>query len=77
MSVTFHHCAKIPKINLKEEIFILVIKTWWCVPLILALERKRQRQADLCEFGASLVCMVNSRTASPMQKETLLQNKQK
>ena len=26
---------------------------WWCTPLILAL--KKHRQADLCEFEASLV----------------------
>ena len=31
------------------------------MPLILAL--KRQRQVDLCEFEASLVCIVSSRTA--------------
>ena len=32
------------------------------MPLIPAL--RRQRQADLCEFEASLVCRVNSRTAN-------------
>jgi hypothetical protein len=29
---------------------------WWCKPLIPAL--RRQRQADLCEFKASIVCRV-------------------
>jgi hypothetical protein len=32
----------------------------WSIPLLPALER--QRQADLCEFEASLVCIVCSRT---------------
>lgn len=33
-------------------------QVWWQMPLLPALER--QRQADLCEFGASLVYVVNS-----------------
>ena len=42
----------------------LTVKTncgvWWCTPLTPAL--RRQRQADLYEFEASLVYIVSSRT---------------
>ena len=34
------------------------------MPLIPALRRQRQRQVDLCEFEASLVYRVSSRTGS-------------
>ena len=52
---------------------------WWLLPVILALER--QRQADFCEFKASLVYRVSSRIAKA-HRETLSQknrdkNKQK
>jgi hypothetical protein len=30
-------------------------RQWWCMPLIPALRRQRQRQADLWEFEVSLV----------------------
>jgi hypothetical protein len=43
----------------------------WCVPLIPALGR--QRRVDLCEFEASLVFIVSSRTAKAIQRETLSQ----
>ena len=36
-------------------------RQWWHIPLIPALGRKRQ--VDLCEFAASLVYKMNSRTA--------------
>jgi hypothetical protein len=31
-----------------------IARLWWCTPLIPALWRQRQRQADLCEFLDSL-----------------------
>jgi hypothetical protein len=44
-------------------------KGWWRTPLIPALWK--QRQADLCEFEASLIYRVSSRTArrNPVQKK--------
>ena len=39
---------------------------WWCIPLIPAL--KRLRQADLCEFEASLVYRMSSRIARATQR---------
>ena len=39
----------------------VITRRWWCMPLIPAL--RRQRQVGLCEFGASLVYRVSSRTA--------------
>jgi hypothetical protein len=41
-------------------------------PLIPALER--QRQADLCEFEASLVYRANSRTVRVTQRNPILKN---
>jgi hypothetical protein len=39
---------------------------------------KRQRQADLCEFEASLVCKGSSKKARPVtQKNPVLENKTK
>jgi len=40
-----------------------------CVPLILVL--RSWRQADLCEFEASLVYRVSSRTAKATEKPCL------
>jgi hypothetical protein len=42
--------------------------TWWHTPLILALWRQRQRQADLYDFKASLVYKESSRTARATQR---------
>jgi hypothetical protein len=39
-------------------------ETWWYMTLILALGK--QRQVGLCEFKASLVYIVNFRTARDM-----------
>ena len=41
---------------------------WWCMPLIPALRRQKQRQMDLCEFEASLVYRVSSRKARATQR---------
>jgi hypothetical protein len=49
---------------------------WQYIPLTTALRRQRQR--DLCEFEASLVYRVSSRTAMPTQRNCLKkQNKTK
>jgi hypothetical protein len=42
------------------------------MPLIQAL--RRQRQADLCEFKASLVYKVSSRTARVTQRKPVSKN---
>ena len=39
------------------------------MPLILAL--KRQRQVDLCEFEASLICKLSSTTDVATQRNTV------
>ena len=49
---------------------------WRCTPLIPAL--RRQRQEDLCEFKASLVYMVSSRTARELcNREILFQKSER
>ena len=40
------------------KVFCASVKWWWHTPLIPALGR--QRQVDLCEFGASLVYRASS-----------------
>ena len=42
------------------------------MPLILAL--KRQRQVDLCEFEASLICKLSSTTDVATQRNTVSNN---
>ena len=46
---------------------------WWYTPLIPAL--RRWRQADLCEFEASLVYRVRSRTARATEKNQFQKKK--
>ena len=57
--------------------FLILIINWprWHIPLVLAL--RRQRQADLCEFKASLVYRESSRTARATQRNPVSQNKTK
>jgi len=45
------------------------------MPLIPAL--RRQRQADLCKFKASLVCRVSFRSARATQRNHISKNKNK
>jgi hypothetical protein len=42
------------------------------MPLIPAL--RRQREMELCEFHANLVCRVSSRTARAIQRNLVLKN---
>ena len=44
-----------------------------CMPLIPAL--RRQRQMDLCQFKASLIYRVSSRTARAIQRSPVLKKK--
>ena len=44
-------------------------------PCTLTTVLWRQRQADLCEFHAGLIYIVNSRTTNQAYRETLSQNK--
>ena len=46
------------------------------MPSILALRRQRQRQEDLCEFQASLVYRVSTRTPRATEKKQNMQRKQ-
>jgi hypothetical protein len=48
---------------------------WWCTPLIPAL--RRQKQADLCEFKASMVYRVSSWTDRATQRNPVSKNKNK
>ena len=54
---------------------VLVVVQWWHTPLIPALGRPRQ--ADLCEFEASLVYRVSSRTARDTQRNPVSKNQNK
>ena len=49
-------------------------RAWWCMPLIPALGRQRQR---ISEFKASLVYKVSSRTARATQKNPVSKKNQK
>jgi hypothetical protein len=59
----------------KSELRFMFIfsQAQWCTPLVPAL--RRQRQMDLCEFKASLVYIVSSRTAWTTQWEPVSKNK--
>jgi hypothetical protein len=46
-------------------------QVWWCTPLNPAL--RRQRQADLCEFEASLVYKSSSGQSELLHRKTLSQ----
>jgi hypothetical protein len=50
-----------------------VVGQWWCMPLIPA--HGRQRQANLCEFQASLVCRARSSTASVTHRNSASKKK--
>ena len=52
---------------------IRVSWAWWCMPLILALER--QRQVDLSEFKASLVYIMSFRKLRAIQRDPVSKNK--
>ena len=54
--------------TVKEQI----LARWWCTLLISALWR--QRQVNRCEFKASLVYRVSSRTAGATQKDPVLKH---
>ena len=50
-------------------------RRWWRAPLMPTL--RGQRQADLCEFEASLVYRVSSRTARAVTQRNLVLKKKK
>ena len=52
----------------------IVGRQWWCTPLIPALGR--QRKEDLCEFEASLVYRLSSKTARTVKKRNPVSIKQ-
>ena len=53
---------------------VLFAGLWWCMSLIPVL--RRQRQADFCEFEASLIYRVSSRTvrATLCERNSVLKN---
>jgi hypothetical protein len=55
--------------------YCIVAGQWWRMPLVPALERKRQ--AGLCKFKASLIYRHSFRTARATQKPCLEKPKQK
>ena len=67
-----------PKFQLHSKVWqsrVTACRAWRHTPLIPAL--RRQRQANLCEFEASLVYKVSSRTARPIQRTPVSKNKTK
>ena len=61
-------------LNIRQSMkrIALLAVCWGSTPLLPALER--QKQADLCEFKASLVYRESSRTARATQKSPVLKN---
>ena len=59
----------IMSVSIREDTFGYSYRAQWCTPLIPALMRKRQ--ADLCEFTASVFYTVDYRTARATQKNGL------
>ena len=53
-----------------STVFLVLERQWWCTPLILVL--RRQKQVDLCEFKASLVYRVSSRTVRTVIQRNFL-----
>jgi hypothetical protein len=53
----------------EKEKNLNIARQWWCTPLTPALRRERK---DLCEFKASLVYRVSSRTAKATQRNPVL-----
>jgi hypothetical protein len=55
-------------------------KFWWSVMLsnpVLVRKRQWQRQIDVCEFKANLVCIVSSITAMATESNHVLKKKER
>jgi hypothetical protein len=63
------------KCNAHVKIIFILDQVWWLTPLILALGK--QRQVDLCEFKASVIYRVSSRTARDKQRNPISKKKKK
>ena len=48
---------------------------WWCMPLIP--DPRKQKQADIYEFKASLNYRVSSRTARAIERNSVLKNRER
>jgi len=54
---------------------LLLAEQWWCIPFVPVLQR--QRQADLCEFEASLAYRAGSSIARATHRNPHSKNKNK